>query len=181
MARSIKAITAELADREAIRDCIYRVSRAADRADMDLWRECFWPEATDRHAGLYDGLMINLLDMAPEFLSKLKATSHIISNILIDIDGDFAKAETYVQGYHIQEDPEERNILGTGRFLDRFERRGDEWRLIDRNLVLDWFMNVPRGGDWSRPHFGHEIDGKRMPDDFSCRFLATGPKVATMA
>ena len=180
MAKSIKAITAELADREAIRDCIYRVSRAVDRAEMDIWRECFWPEATDSHSGLYSGPMVDLLELALPFLGKFKATSHIITNVLIDIDGDFAKAESYTQAYHIQEEPEALNIIGTGRFLDRFERRGDEWRLINRNLVLDWFMNVPRGGEWSCPHFGHEISGQRVPDDFSYRFFADGPKVETV-
>ena len=179
MAKSIKTITAELADREAIRDCIYRVSRACDRADMEIWKECFWPEATDNHAGLYSGPMIGLLDLAVPFLGQMKATSHVIYNILIEIDGDFAKAETYCQGYHIQEEPEALNITGMGRFLDRFERRGDEWRLINRNLVLDWLMNVPRDGEWSRPYFGLEVEGKRQPDDFSCRFFEEGPKVET--
>jgi hypothetical protein len=32
-----------------------------------------------------------------------------------------------------------RDTIGSGRFLDRFERRGDEWRIARRLVVVDWF------------------------------------------
>lgn len=176
MAISIEKVAGELVDREAIRDCIYRIFRAVDRQDWDKLWECFWPDATDNHAGIYKGPMTDAVEAALPFLSKMTATSHIVSNILIDIDGDFAKSETYVQGCHAQDDPEKVNVIAVGRLLDQWQRRGDEWRLLDRNLILDWFMNVPRDGDWATPRFGHNIGGKRDRSDFSHQYLDSGPK-----
>ena len=177
MAKTVDVIMAELADREAIRDCLVRISRAIDRADLDLWRECFWPEATDNHAGLFAGKMVDLLEQSIPFLEQLNGTTHFLGNSLIELDGSFAAVETYVMGYHLLKQPDQLNVLGAGRYLDRFERRGDEWRMIARNLVLDWFMNVPTDGEWSRPHFDHTVDGARKPDDFSFQFLGAMAKV----
>ena len=84
------------------------------------------------------------------------------------------RSETYVLGCHLVREPSRQNVIGSGRYLDGFERRGDEWRLISRNLVLDWFMNVPAEGEWSQPHFDHKVDGARAPNDFSCQFLKMG-------
>jgi hypothetical protein len=41
---------AELADREAIRDCLYRYCRGIDRCDAGLLQSAFWPDALDSHA-----------------------------------------------------------------------------------------------------------------------------------
>jgi hypothetical protein len=44
-----------------------------------------------------------------------------------------------------------------GRYLDRFERRGGEWRIFARVLVRDWYEIVEGTGDWAdypRPQEG---------------------------
>ena len=49
MTRKVAQIAAELADREATRDCLFRYCRGIDRADPDLLRTVYWPGAMDYH------------------------------------------------------------------------------------------------------------------------------------
>src|SRR5580692_5001461 len=51
MIRTVSQIKDELADREAIKDCLYRYSRGIDRCDMELLRSAYWPGAMDTHTG----------------------------------------------------------------------------------------------------------------------------------
>ena len=49
MTTSTRKIMEELADREAIRECLYRYSRGVDRLDADMLRSAYWPDAVDNH------------------------------------------------------------------------------------------------------------------------------------
>jgi hypothetical protein len=42
-------IALELADREAIRECLYRYCRGVDRLDADMIRSAYWPDCVDNH------------------------------------------------------------------------------------------------------------------------------------
>jgi hypothetical protein len=51
-----------------------------------------------------------------------------------------AKVELDYYGFHwIGDGTAMRDTISSGRFLDRFERRGDEWRIPRRLVVVDWF------------------------------------------
>jgi hypothetical protein len=59
-------------------------------------------------------------------------------------------------------------VVATGRYVDNFERRGDEWRIIRRLVITDWFRQYPDSADWSKGMLGLMIDpGGRYPDDES--------------
>src|SRR3546814_13116276 len=49
MRKSISEIRDELADREAIRDCIIRYARGIDRIDEEELDSVYWDNATDDH------------------------------------------------------------------------------------------------------------------------------------
>jgi hypothetical protein len=58
------------------------------------------------------------------------------------------------------------DVIGSGRYLDRFERRGDEWRIAERLVMTDWFRQYPDSADWSKGLMGQRLDlGTRYPDD----------------
>jgi hypothetical protein len=60
------------------------------------------------------------------------------------------------------------DVIGAGRYLDPFEKRGDEWRILKRLVVTDWFRQYPDSADWSQGMLGIMIDpGGRYPDDAS--------------
>jgi SnoaL-like domain len=49
MTKTVAQFRDELADREAIRDCLYRYSRGVDRCDEDMLRSVYWEDAFDDH------------------------------------------------------------------------------------------------------------------------------------
>jgi hypothetical protein len=47
MITTVSQLRNVLADREAIRDCLFRYARAIGRLDEDLLRSAYWPVAVD--------------------------------------------------------------------------------------------------------------------------------------
>lgn len=104
----------------------------------------------------------------------MEATSHNIDNILIRLNGDQADVESYYQGYHsLRHGETVSGSLQAGRYLDRFEKRNDEWRITRRKVVVDWFRECADAGDWRiGPHGHSEIKpGGRYPADDSYSLL----------
>ncbi len=93
----------ELIARQEIADVIYRYARGIDRLDFDLVRSCYHSDAYDDH-GAFAGNVDEFIEAAGVFLQRWTATQHFMGNMLIEIDGDFARAETYAVAYHRLED-----------------------------------------------------------------------------
>jgi hypothetical protein len=93
--------------------------------------------------------------------------SHILGQSLINVDGDSAGAETYYIAVtrDTGADGEPRcNQLG-GRYIDRLERRGGEWRIKHRICLRDWSMSLRLEDDY----FAHAQlkAGQRSGEDLS--------------
>ena len=132
--------------RAEITDVLVRYVRGADRNDWDLVRSCFHPDATDDH-GLYSGGVEGLMEFLAALAATLTSTSHQLAPPLIEVDGDFARAETYCLGWY--ERPARhgatRSIAQGLRYLDRLERRAGRWAIANRVVVLDWEKVFPPG------------------------------------
>ena len=172
MTSTVSRFRDELADREAIRDCIYRYARGVDRCDEDLLRSAYWPDAIDTHM-VFTGDREQLMEWIMPSLRKLALTQHIIANILICIDGDRADVESYHHSYHrYLDNGVMRDIVGAGRYVDTFEKRDDEWRILRRTVVLDWFRDYDDSGDWAVGPLGMKVEpGSRAPGDPSYALL----------
>jgi len=158
-----------LEDREAIRDCLYRYARGMDRCDEEMLRSAYWEDAVDNHLA-FAGTREQLIAWALPIVRGMDQGQHIIGNILIRIDGDLADAESYFYGFHRIPGPDgiARDAVGSGRYLDRFEKRNDEWRILKRVVVTDWFREYQDSADWSKGFMGMQIDpGRRRPEDLS--------------
>lgn len=84
-------------------------------------------------------------------LRGMKQSQHMLGNILIRIVGARADVESYYYGYHcIRSGTTLFDSIQSGRYLDRFERRQDEWRIAHRKVVVDWFRDYPDAGDRER-------------------------------
>ncbi len=99
------------------------------------------------------------------------ATLHVVANIVTQLDQDKAAVESYVYAIHRTPgaDGVPRDMIGAGRYLDRFERRNDEWRIAKRRVLVDWFKEYPDSADWTIGPFGivGVPRGARKPDDES--------------
>jgi hypothetical protein len=158
-----------LLDRESIRDVLYRYARGVDRLDIDLFRTVFWEDG-----GFEDGIVEGVAkDFIPSLIGEtvrntFAATQHFISNIRIEFDStEVASTECYFLAHH-QLNPGDAlldALLGprrmiemggdytrpyelyvAGRYLDRFEQRGNEWRVLKRRFVCDWTSCSPDSG-----------------------------------
>jgi hypothetical protein len=173
MIKTVTQLKDELADREAIRDCLYRYARAIDRSDADLLRTVYWPDATDAHLD-FSG---NVEELIKWVFPKLRGITHVhfMTNILIQLDGARAAVECYYYygAFGVQIEGAARDSITGGRYLDRFERRSDEWRIAERLVITDWFREFPDSADWSVGPFGmpNIPRGGVHPDDQSYRWL----------
>lgn len=126
-----------LADRQAIRDCIYNYCRAMDRMDRELLLAQYHEDAIDDH-GLFVGKREEFADWAFAYHAQCQhSTQHIVTNHTCELDDDIAHAETYwmMAAMNVQGAP---LSLGGGRYIDRFERRAGHWAIATRKCLLDW-------------------------------------------
>ena len=176
MAKTVSQIRDELADREAIKDVLMRYCRASDRVDESMLRDCYWPDAQDEHME-FSGSVDEFVDYCVPILTAMRYNMHTIGNILIEIDGDKADVETYFRGYHSvpDEDGNRHDVFAGGRYLDNFEKRNDEWRILRRFVTVDWFREYPDTGDWEGAGpfgMGDKVTrGDVKPNDISYRRL----------
>ena len=126
-----------LVDRQEILDCIHRYARALDRHDDELLRSVFHADALDNH-GRWVGFRDDFVQWANhECHTKLAAHMHHITTHHCEIDGSIAHTESYVLFVHRYKDGKTVHVAG-GRYIDRLEKRGGEWRIALRRLVMDY-------------------------------------------
>jgi len=131
--------TDDLLARQEIADVIYRYARGIDRLDFDLVRSCYHPDAYDDH-GSYAGDIDGFVAMCEKFLPRWSATMHFMGNMLIEVEGDAARAETYAVAYHHRADENgvgKDDVFGV-RYVDRFEKRDGDWKIAYRVVATEW-------------------------------------------
>ncbi len=137
-----------LAER-AISRVILAYSRAVDRYDFDALADCYWPEGTDDH-GSFRGSAADFVEWNKGALARFDMTNHFLGNILIDADLDTgrARAETYAVAYHRYTDADGQltDMTAGLRYIDVFERRGGDWRILDRVIAYSWRRTDPANG-----------------------------------
>lgn len=144
----------ELIAREAIRDCVARVARGEDRRDAALISGAWWPDARV-DLGIFAGSFADYLAWVVPGSDAIPVTTHELAQSLIVTEGDAARVETHVTSYHrIDMGAEHRDIVLGGRYLDRFERRGGEWRIAARTMLYDWLRDDGVSVDWSQGVLG---------------------------
>lgn len=132
-------ILRELKARTDINDALIRLARGLDRLDRDLALSAYHEDGWDSH-GSFDGPAAGFVDWAIESQrSHFVWTSHYLSNVHIELDGDTAVVESYVQAImRFERGGELFDLSGCGRYLDRFECRGGAWKIAHRQVVADW-------------------------------------------
>jgi hypothetical protein len=127
----------EAADRIALRHLADAYCHAADRRDYALMLSLYHDDAYDNHAPFFQGTAKEYVAWLPGMLGHWSATSHSISNALYIIDGDHAEGELLTRAYHRTAD-HSREIIGYGRYVDRYEKREGIWKFSYRSLVMDY-------------------------------------------
>ncbi|MCB1677064.1 MAG: nuclear transport factor 2 family protein [Halioglobus sp.] len=163
----------ELVDKQAITEVLTHYCRALDRLDSDLLASVFSEDAQlDYGEALYRGPAGPFLPFALEFQGAMQTTQHRLSNVLIALDGERARAESYVDAYHIQQrDGQQVELVVGARYLDNLERGGDGvWRIVKRTEVIDWGREHILENDWLATNPGLNR-GSHDTSDPSCSLL----------
>lgn len=176
----------ELSDRESIRDVVYRYCHAIDRRDPEMLKNVYWPDATDDHGFMHSGVD-EFVKTAMEMVGACVVTQHNVGNILIHLEGDSARVESYVNTYQRMEGPSKHWRTKSGpvpesqrgkfaefftgsRYIDRMQKRNGVWRISERTLVQDWYRigegqswdNYPYPGETRFGTHGHDDPGYRL-------------------
>lgn len=129
-------------DKSAITDVLHQYARSVDRKDFDGVTACYFPDAIDNHGG-YIGTVDGLVEDMKVRHRTIDSSMHFITNVIIDLDSSaqVAEVESYCLCY-LRQQPEtgsSSHVLATikCRYVDRFEKRNDEWRIADRIVVFD--------------------------------------------
>ena len=154
----------ELIDRKRVYDVLTRYCRALDRCDVDLMRSVYWDDARDDH-GVFNGGAQEFAEfIIREIQEWFEVTMHAIMNVHMEVTENVACTESYLFAYHrIRGDKQKvDDIFGStylsgfdwskvegiphvfwygGRYVDRLEKRGKEWKIAHRQVVMDWNHN----------------------------------------
>jgi len=127
-----------LVDRQAIVDVIHAYCRNVDCVDAPAVARLFTTDCVvDYGPGLGGpthgsaALEARLATGLPRFA----ATSHHVSNIEIELDGDRARSVTYLYAWHrFPDDTPDAHLFA--QYHDRFVRTDDGWRIAERVLKV---------------------------------------------
>lgn len=141
--------------------------RGQDRLDAVLHRSVFHDDATTDYGAGYSGDADGFVAFAQQVLAPHKSNHHMIGQVRIDFEGvDIAFGEVYFQAFHrIVDGAVETDLFVSGRYVDRYERRGGVWKIAHRSELVDWVRSEPAVGDLIS---GFPM-GSRAPHDLSCR------------
>lgn len=162
----------EVADRLAIMDVLNMHSRGVDRADAEILKSAYWPDA-DVDYGAYKGPAHPWCEGLPQAIEHYAGTQHKISNIAIEFDGSEARVETYVTAYHYRAEPDgdDTEMTYIGRYFDHLEKREDIWKIKFRKICMDWHQNALATHDDDNPGLNQITRGARAPEDPLFAFL----------
>jgi hypothetical protein len=160
-----------LIDEREIEKVLLRYCRGIDRLDIELLRSAFHSDAIFE-ISMFSGSAQDFCNGLEEFTraGKYGLTQHRLSNVLIELDGDHAKSESYCVAHHADV-PFEGGLIDLRvgvRYADRLERRGGQWKIANRKVIYDWNQTAPSSAQWQPPFFSHElILGRRGREDAS--------------
>lgn len=172
MDEELKALLA----RDKIRDCLVRLARGEDRRDAGLISGAYWPDSVTDY-GVFRGNFDEYLAWVVPGADAIPCTQHVLGQSYIQLEGDVARVETQVISYHrVNFGTEHRDTCIGGRYLDRLEKRGGEWRIASRTMLYDWYEDFGVAIDWSQGVMGLPLSVEhfsgRAHGDFSEKFFA---------
>lgn len=153
-----------VSDHLAIQQALARYCRGIDRLDRAMLESAYWPDGHDDHV-VFAGSAPEFIDWALEHLRSDIATWHCLGHSLIVLNGRRAAVETYFQARSRRRTADNEIIsISSGRYVDEFEERSGEWRVLNRRVLLDLREEAPAPPTAGAP--GRERwQGHHGPDD----------------
>ena len=132
----------ELLDRDAIDAALATYCRGIDRHDVTIINTAYFPDAQDNHGPYRDIVSKGFAEWGNALhAGKTRAHMHNLTTRWVELQGDVALTDTYVLFALLLKDRDEVE-LGSGRYLDRLERRDGSWRIAARRTTIDMRMTA---------------------------------------
>lgn len=132
----------QLSAQREIESRLLSYTRGIDRLDAELVAAGFHPGAVLIGYAAEPMTIETFVEFViPRLRSGFSATQHRVSNLATEFRrDDLAILESYVLAFHVQPVNPGPDRLHTfnGRYVDRFELRNDEWKIVERQLRVDW-------------------------------------------
>ena len=136
---------AELLDKQAITETCYRYGLVLDSREWSALSTCFTPDAEAYYLDMPACIGYQAIeDTCRTALSALDGSQHLIANVTVTLDGDEADCICYLQAQHVKAGTDGGdNFIIAGRYVDRFARTADGWRIKRRRLEAMWTDGNP--------------------------------------
>ncbi len=178
----------DLLAEQAVRKAVAAYSRGADRCDLEILKSAFHDDAEVKY-GSYDGHYAEFCQNVVDGHLAMNYTSHTVLNQYYEIDASSSHGtgEIYVLAFlstsqsgdvmdvgAYKDKKSERGFDYTvsGRYLDQYECRGDDWRITHRHYIYDWSRTSDHSGQDPNNLFeGLIYRGKVTKEDLSYNYL----------
>ena len=117
---------------------LYRYCHAVDRMDSESGLDIWHPDGLAHYEGIFEGTGQEFMTWCLQGMELMDGVSHQLTNVLINVDGDTARSESYV---HACERTGGNDIIVYGRYSDVWSRRNGQWR-IDRRYYRHDVVSV---------------------------------------
>lgn len=128
-----------LQDRLDIEDVLYRYSSSVDSFDTDGVRSCL---ADDIWAQYGNGEPVTSGDALANWIAEATATAiwqhHLLNVYHVTVEGDQAKAVSYLTSYQVFEEDPKAAIILVARYHDELRRTPSGWKVSRRVMELLW-------------------------------------------
>jgi SnoaL-like domain len=131
---------ADLVAKDAITEALNRYCVAVDRIEEATWWQVWHRDAMAHYEDIFDGPAASLMSWIFETHRSCEATSHQLSNLLIDVAGRAATSESYVTACVRAGGSD---IVARGRYLDSWSNRDGTWRIDERRYRNDILQVIP--------------------------------------
>jgi hypothetical protein len=132
-----------LLDKQSLYELSCTYMRGLDRLDAESLQSVFWDDAYCEY-GFMNGTAAAFIEFALGALADHESNQHMIGNTLFEVEGDEAFGEIYFHAYHkVKSESGFDDLIVAGRYLDRYERRGGEWKMAYRSERVDWSRTTP--------------------------------------
>jgi hypothetical protein len=126
-----------LAAKQAITEVLYRYCYAMDRCDRELGYSVWHDDGLAHYVGMFEGTGRDFIDFGQSgHETMFEGTSHQVTNVLIEVDGDRATSECYVTAANKRRGGTDLLVI-RGRYQDRWSCRDGEWRIDHRRFTED--------------------------------------------
>jgi hypothetical protein len=131
-------------DRLQLEDLHSRFIHAGDRRDYDLLRSLYADGATEEH-GAFNGPKEDFVDWLRQVHENFESVTHVITNILLSVEGDVAESESRGCTYLTLTADRPYNLIVVNRHFDQYRKTAGRWLFTKRSLCLDWVQEfAPR-------------------------------------